>query len=171
MDVQFFRTVDFFQGLECLPKGHLVVQREGLPAFVTTGQAGIGPGDFFQGPFRPAQDERETVVLRSGGEGGEPAFLQEGLEFGHAIIAQQKDGRNVQRTLQGFAGRHGPTVFHVKVLRGESVDIQGNIGDQRPGQQQAFLPGGTKEEGLEDAAGAARFGGDIHLPARPAAPG
>ena len=133
MDVQFFRTVDFFQGLERLPEGHPVVQREGLPSFVTTGQAGIGPRNFFQGPFRPAQDERETVVLRSGGEGGEPAFLQEGLEFGHAIIAQQKDGRNVQGSLQGFAGRHGPAVFHIKVLRSESVDIQWDVGNQCPG--------------------------------------
>ena len=72
-------------------------------------------------------------------------------------------GRDVQGPGQGFGGRHGAMELKVEVLRGESVQVHWRIPQQGPGQDRPVLQGGAIEEGLQDAARAARRRGDVHF--------
>ena len=129
--------------------------------------SGVCGRNLVQPALAASQDEGEAVIIRSLRERGQPGALQQGVEFGHAVLAQQEHGRNVEGTGQGLVGRHGAVELPVKVLRGKAAQVHRNVRQQRPGQDLALLQRGGIQERLQDAAGRAGRGGNVHLRARP----
>ena len=98
-------------------------------------------------------------------EGGQARLPQEPVELGHGVLLQELHGGDVQRAGQGFRGGHGSFELPAEVLRGEPVDVDGDVRQEGAGQYQPFLQGGVVEDGLQDASGAARGADDVHLAA------
>lgn len=62
-------------------------------------------------------------------------LLQHAVELRYSVSLQHGYGRNVQRTGKSFRGRHRSFELHVKVLRSEAVDIDGNVGTNMSGNK------------------------------------
>ena len=129
--------------------------------------SGVCGRNLVQAALAASQDEGETVIIRGLREGGKPGPLQQGVEFGHAVLAQQEHGRYVEGTGQGLIGGHGAVKLPVKILRGKTSQVHRHVRQQRPGQNLALLQRRGIQERLQDAAGRAGRGGNVHLRARP----
>ena len=179
--VDFLRAVDFGEGFEHLPGASGAEEvclgggccfpgcDEGARSLGQVQQAaphaGVGRSDVPQGSFRSAQDEREPVVRGRAVEGGQSGLSQEFVELGHAVLLQEVYGGDVQRAGQCFRGGDGSFELPAEILRGKSIDVDRYVRQQGVGQDQSFFQGCIVEEGLQDAACAARCADDVYLAA------
>ena len=114
-----------------------------------------------------AQDERQPVVLRRLREGAQPCLLEQGMELGHAVRAEQIHRWHIQRAGQRLTRRHGPVELPVKVLRRKAPEVHGNVRQQRPGQNHPLLQRRRIQKRLQDTPGTSCPCRHIHLHPRP----
>ena len=142
--VQLVGPIHLFQGIQGVPDGQRWPVEAGHDGLLGAGydgsrHSGVGGCDFVQSALSATQDEREAVVFGVLGEGGEAHILQERVELGHAVLTKQEHGRHVEGTGQGLGCRHGTIKLPVKVLRGKTAQVHGNVRKQGVGQDIAFL--------------------------------
>ena len=99
-------------------------------------------------------------------EGGKTGALQEVVELGDAIAAEQHDGGHVERAGDDLCSGHGALELQAEVLRRKAVHIDRNVGQEGTGKDVAILHGGTVEQGFKDAARAAWRANNVDLTAR-----
>ena len=90
------------------------------------------------------------------------------METRDSVPSQHVYGRDIEGAGEGLVCRDGSVELEVIVLGRESVDVYRYIRQQCPGEYASFLKKGAVEQGLEDAACAARSLQDVDLAPGPA---
>ena len=123
----------------------------------------VSPSQRLQRDLRPAEDQRQTVMVGVPVDGREPEPPQVAEETLHPVLLQHPHGRDVERTRHHLAGRHGAVEGAPEVVRGEIVVVVRGILDQLGGQQLPGLQHRGIEQRLEGGAAGARRRDHVHV--------